>query len=598
MAFQFLDSLIADTRGSIDSDNEAESDLDLDNLDLDLEVESDSDTDGDIDLDLDVNNSVSVSTVTEASPNDNVADPRSSTESLSWTNTLTSVSDQMLPFDEIVGGVHYLEEDCSPLDYFKLFITDEMIGLMVTETNRYAEQQQVAKGQRDSQWKPVTAQDIYTFLYINIMFGIHWIPSTKLYWSSDKSWRVPAIADVMGRTRFEKIRQYFHLNDSAHFPPRNSDNYDPLYKIRPLLDHVRSTCQAVYKPQRKLSVDEAMVGFRGRLAMKQYLKNKPTPWGIKIWCCAEASSGYVLNFRVYTGKSNYSSPNGLGYNVVMSMTEPYLDKYHEVYFDNFFSSLKLAEDLLERKTYSCATIRARRKGWPLPKSKQKKGDLKMRQKGLIVATQWTDKRQVNILSTNSDPVMTTVERRSKTGMLDVEIPLPVVNYNSGMFGVDLADQHRSYYPVGRVSNKWWRYMLWYLIDISMINSFLLMKKSRPNDSTDSLSQNHLLFHKKVADQLLTAATGVTLLDTPSVAGRSKPYNSHHMLQPMPGRKRRCFQCSKDGNKTASGRTSETRTGCHMCQVHLHRGLCYSVIPNFMSFSGSSKVEKQKLLCLC
>ncbi|KAI8771536.1 piggyBac transposable element-derived protein 4 [Biomphalaria glabrata] len=137
----------------------------------------------------------------------------------------------------------------------------------------------------------------------------------------------------------------------------------------------------------------------------------------------------------------------------------------------------------------------------------------MRQKGLIVATQWTEKQQVNILSTNSDPVMTTVECRSKTGMLDLEIPLPVVNYNCGMFGVDLADQHCSYYPIGRVSNKWWRYMLWYLIDISMINSFLLMKKSRPNDSTDSLSQNHLLFHKKVADQLLTAATRVTQLDT-------------------------------------------------------------------------------------
>ncbi|KAK6980316.1 piggyBac transposable element-derived protein 4 [Biomphalaria glabrata] len=157
---------------------------------------------------------------------------------------------------------------------------------------------------------------------------------------------------------------------------------------------------------------------------------------------------------------------------------------------------QLAEDLLERKTYSCATIGAHRKGWPLPKSKQKKGDLKMRQKGLIVATQWTDKRQVNILSTNSNPVMTTVECRSKTGMLDLEIPLPVVSYNCGMFGVDLADQHRSYYPVGRVSNKWWRYMLWYLIDISTINSFLLMKKSRTNDSTDSLSQNHLWFHKQ------------------------------------------------------------------------------------------------------
>ena len=153
----------------------------------------------------------------------------------------------------------------------------------------------------------------------------------------------------------------------------------------------------MYKPKHKLSVDQAMVGYHGRLGIKQYIKNKLMPWGIKIWCCVEAQSGYILNFRVYTGKTDYSPGHGLRYHVVMSMVEPYLDKHHEVYFDNFFSSPKLAEDLLERKTYSCSTIRPHRKGWPLPTSQQKRGDTKMKQKGLMVATQLTDKRQVNVL---------------------------------------------------------------------------------------------------------------------------------------------------------------------------------------------------------
>lgn len=173
------------------------------------------------------------------------------------------------------------------------------------------------------------------------MFGIHKLPTTKLYWSVDKVWRVPAVADVMGRTRYEKIRQYFHLSDSERIPARNSANYDPLYKVRPLLDHVRNVCQTAYKPHRQLSVDEAMVGFRGRLSFKQYLSNKPTPWGIKIWCCVEAKLVYILNFQVYTGKK-ITTDHGLGYNVVMNMLEPYLDRCHEVFFDNFFSSPKLA----------------------------------------------------------------------------------------------------------------------------------------------------------------------------------------------------------------------------------------------------------------
>ena len=63
-------------------------------------------------------------------------------------------------------------------------------------------------------------------------------------------------------------------------------------------------------------------------------------------------------------------------------------------------------------------------------------------------------------------------------------------------------------------------------------------------------------------------------EPPSVAGVSRPLLTKHTCQRMPGRKKRCYQCSVDGNKTARGRTSETVHGCLFCKVHLHEGLCY------------------------
>ncbi|GFO39554.1 PiggyBac transposable element-derived protein 4-like [Plakobranchus ocellatus] len=63
------------------------------------------------------------------------------------------------------------------------------------------------------------------------------------------------------------------------------------------------------------------------------------------------------------------------------------------------------------------TVRPNRKGWSFPSSKQKAGEIKMKKKGVMVAVQWTDKRQVNVLSTNSDPKMVAVKRRSKQGMI-------------------------------------------------------------------------------------------------------------------------------------------------------------------------------------
>ena len=166
--------------------------------------------------------------------------------------------------------------------------------------------------------------------------------------------RVPAVADVMGRSRYEKINQYIHLNDSSRMPPRGSDNYDPLYKVRPAIDVVRNACSSVYKPERNLSVDEAMIKFTGRLSFKQYLPKKPNKYGIKVWCCAEADSGYLLNFKFYTGKEFDPMPNGVGHHVVLNTAASYLDKKHCIYFDNYFSSVILAEDLLKRDTYCCS----------------------------------------------------------------------------------------------------------------------------------------------------------------------------------------------------------------------------------------------------
>lgn len=59
----------------------------------------------------------------------------------------------------------------------------------------------------------------------------------------------------------------------------------------------------------------------------------------------------------------------------------------------------------------------------------------------MVAVQWTDKRQMNVLFTNSDPEMKTVQRRAKGGLINVEIPAPVLTYNSAIFSIDLNDQH-------------------------------------------------------------------------------------------------------------------------------------------------------------
>ncbi|KAI8767593.1 piggyBac transposable element-derived protein 3 [Biomphalaria glabrata] len=136
----------------------------------------------------------------------------------------------MIEFEEEIGGIHGLPDSSTPLDYFKLFIDDDIIDMIVEQTNLYAEQQQRNKGP-DKYWKPVDQDDIVRFVYINMYFGIVKLPNTRMYWLGNKMWRIEGVAAVMGRCRFEKIRQYIHLMDKEKMPPRGSIEYDPIYKL-------------------------------------------------------------------------------------------------------------------------------------------------------------------------------------------------------------------------------------------------------------------------------------------------------------------------------------------------------------------------------
>ena len=54
-------------------------------------------------------------------------------------------------------------------------------------------------------------------------------------------------------------------------------------------------------------------------------------------------------------------------------------------------------------------------------------------------------------------------------------PEVVKAYKSGMNGVDVNDQYRSHYPPGTTACKWWKYLFWFFMNLSMVNAFILEK---------------------------------------------------------------------------------------------------------------------------
>ena len=56
-------------------------------------------------------------------------------------------------------------------------------------------------------------------------------------------------------------------------------------------------------PVKNLTIDERLVKSCHWSEIRQYIKDKPTRWGIKLWVLADSSNGYTADFNVYIGKA-------------------------------------------------------------------------------------------------------------------------------------------------------------------------------------------------------------------------------------------------------------------------------------------------------
>ena len=58
-------------------------------------------------------------------------------------------------------------------------------------------------------------------------------------------------------------------------------------------------------------------------------------------------------------------------------------------------------------------------------------------------------------------------------------PFVVDHYNHSMNGVDCADQYTVYYFFIQRDRKWWRKLFFWLMEVAMVNSYILYTLDTP-----------------------------------------------------------------------------------------------------------------------
>ena len=404
------------------------------------------------------------------------------------------------PFTLSTGLTPQTKQEKSPLQVFQLYITTILLEGIVKQSNAYA----TSKGGV----LDLHIEELKAFIGMNIAMGMLRLPQIRDYWAHNEILSTLWLPSIMPRDRFFSILRFLHLVDNSLQKKKGEDGFDPLFKIRPMIDHLSAVFPRYYQLGQQLLIDEMMIGTRCHVSFLQYLPKKPTRFGIKVFVNAEAKSGYVLTFQVYTGKREANpadevSKLSVSHRVVKELLQSYLGKGHWVFTDNYYTGVELYEDLLRNNTYATGTFRANRKHFPCVLKEKRKlsmGQYHFATSENLLAVLWHDRRDVFVLSTAHNQSVTSVMKRPKGSREKVPVASPtcVQDYNMYMGGVDLSDQHLSYYSLTqRCTLKWWKKFFWRMIDISILNSWIIFHANFPNSTIDC----HRAFRIELVHQL-------------------------------------------------------------------------------------------------
>ncbi|XP_060865565.1 piggyBac transposable element-derived protein 3-like isoform X1 [Metopolophium dirhodum] len=426
----------------------------------------------------------------------------------------------------------------SPIEYFSKYFPEEEFENMAKYTNIYAKQNNFIN------YVDTTPSEMKVFVGIHLKIGCQKPSRIRLCWTNDD--RVNIIADNMSRNRFFQLRSCFHVMNNDDIPENNVDKF---IKVRPLYNSFLKRCKEL-PVETNLAVDEQMVKFKGKLGVKQYMKGKPCPWGIKNFLLCSAN-GMVYNMILYQGSSTeinheIQKKYGLGGSIVLQLVEHIDKNEHYLYFDNYFSSYNLFTSLDCLGIKAAGTIRLNRFANPPVVSDKELNTLGRGASYEVTSTdgkvgliKWLDNKSVtlasNFVTSGSPDIIKRYDKKNKS-YVEVCRPEIVKLYNDSMGGVDLHDQLISYYRVFIKSRKWTLRMLFHSFDMATCNSWLEYRNDAEAINLPKKKVMDLLgFKQNLASTLISIGSSVV---TPS-RKRGRPSSSNKIIvQPKPRTKNR------------------------------------------------------------
>lgn len=429
------------------------------------------------------------------------------------------------------GPVHYatsrIRHD-SPLSAWRLLFDEPMLRKVQNCTVERAH----SSGYDD--WD-VSLRELEKFIGLMYARGILSNTSTPVHdlWSS--TWKCDIFPKTMARNRFCDILRFLRLDVKT--TRRRQLEVDRFALASDIWCPFISNCTRCYNPHENLTIDEQLLPCKCRCPFIQYMGNKPDKFGLKFFHIVDNRTKYLCNGFPYLGKDETRPANeSLSLHVVKRLTKPYLNGGYNITADNFFSSMAVVRFLFANKLSYHGTVRMNCRDILCPLQLMKDQPLYSSiffsaDSGHVSLTVYKAKRSKNVA------IISSAIPRPKVLQVAKLKPDTITKYNETKCGVDSMDQMTRLYTTRRTCRRWPVYVLYNILDIALINAWVLYK--------ETLDVN--ISRRDYALQLITE-----LCNDPVLVAPVAPVPPHTAAP-----KRKHCQIEGCSNKTA--------TFCHICK---------------------------------
>lgn len=433
-------------------------------------------------------------------------------------NPLKNTSGKKISKKNIVyirpGTVGAASQLSKPIDIFSLFFSENIIDTIIARTNEEIHRQKLNyRNQGNSTLCDLSKEEFYGLLGILILAGALQINhlSTNFIFNTELCGK--KFIATMPKCRFNFLINCLRFDNKETRLERTLESkLAPVSEIWGLLIE---NCQKHYRPSSYLTIDEQLVGFRGRCPFRLYIPSKPEKYGIKIIMMCDNSTKYVLNAIPYAGKGTVPENIPAAAYFVEELVKCVRGSHRNITTDNWFTSLPLMKNLVSNFGLTMiGTIRKNKKELPpefldIKYENRKAGSSMFLFADEVTAVSYKSKDNKLVSLVSSMHEEASIDSSS-------EKPEMIKTYNQTKGAVDTFDQMCHNTNCGRKTKRWPLCFFYNMINIGVINAYVIyLSNFVKNNPPTSKALSRQMFFIQLHDEL-TSGWKLRRLQSPTL----------------------------------------------------------------------------------